>query len=144
MVEGRRIFHLDKKAVCFAVKKGRQFLEFLRIGLRKEVIMENRWSLRTAAHFEVRVTPPGRCPFRGRAYDISLGGLFVTNVDNLLEPDSVVEIDFDLQKDGETVRHRMPAQVVHVSEFGAGLMFCNFDAREVKAMRTMLYGAGAR
>lgn len=103
--------------------------------------MENRWSPRTAAHFEVKVTQPGQRAFRARARDVSLGGLFLMDFDNLLQSDTIVDIDFALRSAGETVRHHMPAQVVHVSEYGAGLMFCNFDAHAMKSMRAMLYGA---
>ncbi len=102
--------------------------------------MENRWSPRTTSRCEVTVRPPGQRPFQARARDISLGGMFLADVRNLPVPDTVVELDFMLSRGADTVRHRIPAQIVHVSEDGAGLMFCNFDAPSVTSMRKMLYG----
>ncbi|MHB8455022.1 MAG: PilZ domain-containing protein [Acidiferrobacterales bacterium] len=106
--------------------------------------MENRWSPRTASRCEVTVRPPGQRPYQARARDISLGGLFLADVRNFPVPDTVVELDFTLSSGADSAHHRIPAQIVHVSEDGAGLMFCNFDASSVSSMRNMLYGNPVR
>jgi len=67
--------------------------------------------------------------------------MFLMNVDNGPPPDTVVEIDFTLRSGEDAVHHRLPAQIVHVSADGAGLMFCDFDAHTVRSMRAMLYGS---
>lgn len=69
----------------------------------------------------------------GLLRDISLGGLRVTDLDQVPETHSQVILNI-----GETGKHRFAAQVVRTGDHEAGLMFLDYDDETVAALRELM------
>ena len=100
--------------------------------------MENRWVKRTPIDCEVNLQSSRGVTCQAHARNISLGGMYVTASTQELPVDSLVDLDFTLYVHGKVSHHHIPAQVVHESEEGAGIMFCDFDPAAMRSMRRML------
>jgi hypothetical protein len=103
--------------------------------------MEHRWTERQPADCSVVLELPRGGQVLAYARNISLGGMFV--VSNTAPPplESLVDLEFTLTRDGKAQHHHLPGQIVHVSEDGIGVMFCDFDATTVRHMRDILQSA---
>ncbi len=102
--------------------------------------MENRWVQRQPTDCEVIMESPQTGQIYAHARDISLGGMFLVTVTDTDTPplESLVDLEFTLQRAGLSVHHHLTGQVVHVSAEGIGVMFCDFDSGTLRSMRKTL------
>ncbi len=100
--------------------------------------MEQRWSPRTRADLDVDLSFRGEIVSECKVRDIGMGGLFV-EVEKAYPRDTVVELKFKIQSDGQETRHRIRATVARTSEQGLGMMFCDFDAGTFRSLQEVLH-----
>ncbi|HED40016.1 MAG TPA: PilZ domain-containing protein [Chromatiales bacterium] len=100
--------------------------------------MEQRWSPRTRADLDVDLSFRGEIVSECKVRDIGMGGLFV-EVEKAYPRDTVVELKFKIQSDGQETRHRIRATVARTCEQGLGMMFCDFDAGTFRSLQEVLH-----
>ena len=100
--------------------------------------MENRWVQRQLADCAVMLESPLTGQIQVHARDISLGGMFLVTDTDAPPLESLVELEFTLERAGLSVRHHMTGQVVHSNAEGIGVMFCDYDSGTMRSMRKTL------
>jgi hypothetical protein len=106
--------------------------------------MEQRWSLRKPATFEVQVSHKCYPVVRGRSRNISLEGLFIETGIVILPVGCCIDVEFGLMTGGVVERVRMPAVVVHRAEDGCGIAFHAFNTHVFRSIERMLYAPDDR
>jgi hypothetical protein len=102
---------------------------------------ERRWSERHWRELGVRLHIAGQTPITGVTRDVSVGGLFVRIPVGSLALDSQVRVVFNGGGDGDEPLHPpLPARVIRLAHGGAGLMFSDFSASNIRIVLQMLYG----
>lgn len=85
---------------------------------------ERRRSARRRVSTDVYIDVDGQ-RFRGRALDLSAGGVFVAGAQAILEAGRAVSLVFPLPVQGLIKLHRKRAVVAHVSKHGIGLQMAS-------------------
>lgn len=85
--------------------------------------MEHRWHPREMVDISVTLFHEGLPVSCGRAYNLSATGLFLTPTVNEVNLNAPVELEFTVNNRYGLQRFRIPAQVMHQSAEGTGLMF---------------------
>jgi len=106
--------------------------------------MEQRWSLRKPATFEVQVSHKCYPVVRGRSRNISLEGLFIETGIVILPVGCCIDVEFELMTGGAAETVRMPAVVVHRTEDGCGIAFHAFKTHVFRSIERMLYATDDR
>ena len=101
--------------------------------------MEHRWSLRKPVSFEVRVSQKCNPVIRCRSRNISLEGMFIETGIVIPPVGSCVDVEFALLSGEVWEQIRMPAVVVHRTEYGCGIVFHAFNTKVFRSIERMLY-----
>ncbi|MEJ2181883.1 MAG: PilZ domain-containing protein, partial [Gammaproteobacteria bacterium] len=100
--------------------------------------MEHRWSTRIPHSTQVTLyhkkLPVAVCT----THDIGLGGLFVTTGPLTYPLDTMLDVEIQLDNDGELKWFRLPASVVHDSENGLGMMFLESNLEVKRSIRQII------
>ena len=102
--------------------------------------MEHRWSRRKPLDLEVRVnSDEGTLCTRTR--DVSLEGMFLRGPVNVLEKNSLVDLEFRLGKKSSAKVYRIKAYIVRYADDGVGVMFLEFVVDTFRYFERLLYAA---
>ena len=74
-------------------------------------------------------------------HDISLEGVCINNSDSgqTFNPNTYIEVEFDLASKEESIHYRLPALTRHSSSNGVGAMFLHFSTGTFKHFHRILY-----
>ena len=108
-----------------------------------DVDKEHRWSERKPADFPVKVYRNGQFVADSVINDISLEGIFFNNNirgdEQTINPNTYIEVEFDLSSNKESIHYRLPALVRHRSDEGVGAMFLHFSTSTFRHFHRILY-----
>lgn len=100
--------------------------------------MEHRWHQRGEVDFNVVIYSDGLPVACGRAHNLSASGLLVQPGATLIDINAPVELECAVKGRQGAQRVRIPAQVVHQSEQGTGVMFQTQRPDVQRSLNTML------
>lgn len=100
--------------------------------------MEHRWHQRGEVDFNVVIYSDGLPVACGRAHNLSASGLLVQPGATLIDINAPVELECTVKGRHGVRRLRIPAQVVHQSEQGTGVMFQTQRPEAQRTVNTML------
>lgn len=105
--------------------------------------MERRWSDRSHRRLEAVVVHRGLPVEHCWTRDIGLEGAFLDMQLPRFDKGVRVEVEFLVPRNGEVMRRRLPAVVMHRSEQGFGVMFLVFDQEAFRSIEELVYHAPA-
>lgn len=100
---------------------------------------EHRWSDRCQVDYPVKVYRNGQHLTNSAIADISLEGIFIGVHGNRMNPNTYIEVEFDLANEDECIPYRLPALIRHSSEKGIGAMFLHFSTGTFRHFHRILY-----
>ena len=101
--------------------------------------MEHRWSLRTPVELDVDLIYESVDEMACKTRDIGLGGVFIEGDSQVMPPKNAnVELNFILNSDEGSIKHKIKARVVRTSDDGIGLMFRDFDVGAFRSLQEVL------
>lgn len=101
--------------------------------------MEHRWSLRTPVTLDVDLIYESASEMACKTRDIGLGGVFIEGDSQTMPPKNAnVELNFILNSDDGSTKHKIKARVVRTSDDGIGLMFRDFDVGAFRSLQEVL------
>jgi hypothetical protein len=103
--------------------------------------VEHRWSNRKEVTLDIHLYYPPVGMVIGKTRNISLEGMFVELKGITIPPLVRLEVSFSTAANGRQIEHRLPAQVIHSSEGGVGLMLQHAGHGAFGALRYMLNAA---
>lgn len=106
--------------------------------MRPVRLRDQRWSARRPMTFALRLECAGRPAQTAVAHNLSIGGLFVETGGEPPDPNERVTVALELRLNGEGLYCRLPARVIWRTPHSAGLMFTDFRAENVRALRRLL------
>jgi hypothetical protein len=101
--------------------------------------MEHRWSIRKSIQGCVTITSPPWDKLEANICDISLGGLAITGLPQLIPINSVVTLSFALEFDGCVSYYRLHAQVAYCERARIGFLFIEPEGDVAHALKDILY-----
>ena len=119
-------------------------------GTHEEAVMargrriEQRWNERRRVHFDVDIVSSGQPAQQATCRDLGFGGLFVETDPQALSLNEGLDIDLNLRPGAVagTEHFRLPARVVRLNAYGAGLMFSGLRIENIRALRDVLGANG--
>jgi hypothetical protein len=101
--------------------------------------MEHRWSNRKSIQGCVAITSSPWDKLQASISDISLGGLAITGLRQLIPINSVVTLSFALERDGCVSYYRLHAQVAYCEKARIGFLFIDPEGDTIHELRDILY-----
>jgi hypothetical protein len=101
--------------------------------------MEHRWSIRKPIQDCVTLAFPPWKELQANISDISLGGLAITGLHQLIPINTVVTLSFALERDGRASYYRLRAQVAYCESERIGFLFMEPEDVTLHELREMLY-----
>ncbi|MBE9515417.1 MAG: PilZ domain-containing protein [Proteobacteria bacterium] len=101
-------------------------------------VTHDRWSKRRELEVDVVIHDGKHQPMRGLMINISIGGAYIEMGAPQPEREAAISLDFKTEIDGEPQYYHMPAKVAHVDETGIGLVFEDYDADTVEALKRLM------
>lgn len=100
---------------------------------------EHRWSDRCQVDFPVKIYRNGQHLTNSAIVDISLEGVFIDSVEQKMNPNTYIEVEFNLANKEESIPYRLPALIRHSSDSGIGAMFLHFSTGTFRHFNRILY-----
>jgi len=101
-------------------------------------VNHERWSKRRELEVDVVIHDGKHQPMRGLMINISIGGAYVELDTPRPELEAAISLDFKTEIDGESEYYHMPARVTHLDEVGIGVLFEDYDADTVDALKRLM------
>jgi hypothetical protein len=101
--------------------------------------MEHRWSFRKPIQGSVTLTLPPWDKLQANISDISLGGLAITGLHQLIPINTIATLSFALERDGRVSYFRLHAQVAYCENERIGFLFIEPESETFHELRDMLY-----
>lgn len=100
---------------------------------------EHRWSDRCQVDYPVKIYRNGQYLTNSAIADISLEGIFIGVHGQRMNPNTYIEVEFNLASKDESIPYRLPALIRHSSEKGIGAMFLHFSTGTFRHFHRILY-----
>jgi len=100
---------------------------------------EHRWSDRCQVNYPVKIYRNGQHLTNSAIADISLEGIFIGVCEQRINPNTYIEVEFNLANKDESIPYRLPALIRHSSEKGVGAMFLHFSTGTFRHFHRILY-----
>lgn len=100
---------------------------------------EHRWSDRCQVDYPVKIYRNGQHVTNSAIIDISLEGIFIDRIEQRMNSNSYIEVEFDLANKEESIPYRLPALIRHTSDKGIGAMFLHFSTGTFRHFHRILY-----
>lgn len=100
---------------------------------------EHRWSDRQPVDYPVKIFRNGQYVMNSAIADISLEGIFIGMAEQKMNPNTYIEVEFNLANKEESIPYRLPALIRHSSEKGIGAMFLHFSTGTFRHFHRILY-----
>ncbi|WP_455199428.1 PilZ domain-containing protein, partial [Kaarinaea lacus] len=100
---------------------------------------EHRWSDRRQVDYPVKIYRNGQHLTNSAIADISLEGIFIDMRGQRMNPNTYIEVEFNLANKEESIPYRLPALIRHCSENGIGAMFLHFSTGTFRHFHRILY-----
>lgn len=89
--------------------------------------------------YPVKIYRNGQHLTNSEIADISLEGIFIGILGQRMNPNTYIEVEFDLANKEESIPYRLPALIRHSSEKGIGAMFLHFSTGTFRHFHRILY-----
>lgn len=100
---------------------------------------EHRWSDRCQVDYPVKIYRNGQHLTNSAIADISLEGIFIGMQNQRMNPNTYIEVEFNLANNDESIPYRLPALIRHSSDKGIGAMFLHFSTGTFRHFHRILY-----
>jgi len=100
---------------------------------------EHRWSDRCQVDYPVKIFRNGQHLINSAIADISLEGIFIGINEQRINPNTYIEVEFNLANKNESIPYRLPALIRHSSDKGVGAMFLHFSTGTFRHFHRILY-----
>ncbi|MFN2126941.1 MAG: PilZ domain-containing protein, partial [Anaerolineales bacterium] len=88
--------------------------------------------------YPVKIFRNGQHLINSAIADISLEGIFIGINEQRINPNTYIEVEFNLANKDESIPYRLPALIRHSSDKGVGAMFLHFSTGTIRHIHRIL------